>query len=275
MKRAQGIVSDSDGKKHLIKENAMDYQGYTVKKPKESKNYKKVSENILKVINGMVNDAFDNGKKQIIINTNIESDFPLDNINKIAAPLIEAWAADVFSKVKENANNDYNLINVQVSTGRTDLADVILQFKKTDNYSTANVDVKSSADTIANSGKSPNITSFSKIRTAYIEDPDFVFVILSIRYHPYSEKKSDGLASCIIDLKDFKSYDFKFLAEEDFSINPALGSGQIQIRDIHYVETTYRTTCELLQLLDDKYLSSEKRTFDDWLKEAGKKKWIK
>ncbi|WP_259679847.1 hypothetical protein [Leuconostoc citreum] len=125
-------------------------------------------------------------------------------------------------------------------------------------------------------GKGPNITSFAKIRTAYLDDPDFIFVILSIKYHPYSETNpTTGMAKGIIDLHDFTSYDFKYLSELDFSINPALGTGQIQIKDIHYVEVTPRTTWELIQLLDQKYVNSSKRTFEDWVSEAMKRKWIK
>jgi PAS domain S-box-containing protein len=41
---------------------------------------------------------------------------------------------------------------------------------------------------IENSGKGPNITSFSRIRSAYVEDPDLIFIILSIKHKVYSQK---------------------------------------------------------------------------------------
>lgn len=259
----------------------MDYKNLTVKKPVEDNNYEEESNFLISSINKMVQYAFDNGKKQIRLNTNIFGDFPLSNINKIAAPLIESWAANIFSDISNNTNNKYSLINVDTGKKRTDLADIVLQFKrntdkdKKEVYSTGNIDVKSTTDTIKKSGRSPNITSFAKIRSAYVEDSNFIFIILSIKYHPYSEKRESGEANCIIDLSDFNSYDFKYLSSEDFSINPALGTGQIQIKDIHYVNVTKRTTWELIQLLDNKYISSSKHTFDGWKKEAKKNNWIK
>lgn len=262
----------------------MNYGNYKerVKIPEESPTYPKQSNFVLTMINTMVEEAFESGNNQIILDTNIHGEFPLDNINKLAAPLIESWAATVFGNISKISGNKFNLINIEVGANRTDLADVVLQFKRTNAeqlnplYTTGSVDIKSTADTIKNSGKGPNITSFAKIRTAYLDDPDFIFVILSIKYHPYSETNpTTGMAKGIIDLHDFTSYDFKYLSELDFSINPALGTGQIQIKDIHYVEVTPRTTWELIQLLDQKYVKSSKRTFEDWVSEAMKRKWIK
>ena len=61
------------------------------------------------------------------------------------------------------------------------MADIILQFRKkrkVESGVTAEVDVKATAEDFKDSGKSPNITSFKRIRTAYIEDPDYIFVII-------------------------------------------------------------------------------------------------
>ena len=57
--------------------------------------------------------------------------------------------------------------------------------------------------------------------------------------------------------------------------NPALGTGQIQIKDIHYVTYQYRTTWEMCKLLDQKYLHSSRRTIEDFYREATKNQWIK
>lgn len=255
----------------------MDYKEYTgrLKLPQEDLNYPLISERNLELINSMVQQEFDAGNNKIILNTNIKGTFPLDNINKLAAPLIESWAAGIFKKVNNNKDNEYSLVNVEVGTRRTDLADIILQFHYKNNYSTTDIDVKSTVDTIKNSGKGPNITSFSKIRSAYVKDPNFMFVILSIRYHAISITEDTGNAIGILQLNDFHSYDFKYLSENDFSINPALGTGQIQIKDIHYVKVIRRTAEQLVKLLDDKYIASSKHTFQGWLREAQKHKWIK
>lgn len=70
------------------------------------------------------------------------------------------------------------------------MVDVILQFKKTRKRSssiTGHVDIKATSKDIENSGKSPNITSFSRIRSAYVTDPDYVFIILSIKHKVFSK----------------------------------------------------------------------------------------
>ena len=101
----------------------------------------------------------------------------MENINKIAGPFVEAWAAQTFFGVLEDINNKYQLINVE-AVERLHMADVILQVRKQrkmESGITAEVDVKATAEDIESSGKSPNITSYARIRTAYIEDPDYIF----------------------------------------------------------------------------------------------------
>jgi hypothetical protein len=70
------------------------------------------------------------------------------------------------------------------------------------------------------------------------------------------------------------AYDLKYLAASDISYNPALGSGQLQVRDIHYVTITKRTTWEFCQLLDHKVIKS-KKGFNGWLDMANDNEWIK
>ena len=73
----------------------------------------------------------------------------------------------------------------------------------------------------------------------------------------------------------YNSYDIKYLSDADISYNPALGTGQIQIRDIHYVALEVRTAWEFCQMLDRKYLASSKRDFKSWLNLAKQNSWIK
>ncbi len=159
------------------------------------------------------------------------------------------------------------------------MADVILQFKKQrkiESGVTAEVDVKATAEDIEKSGKSPNITSFGRIRTAYVEDPDYIFITLSLKHRVYSTQNNDTLLmDGIMEVVGYNAYDLKYLSPRDISYNPALGTGQIQVRDIHYVETKPRTTWELCQLLDKKYLNSARRNFEQWYALASKHGWIK
>ena len=253
----------------------MKYEDLIFKIPKESATYREDSAFVIRQMTAILDQRKAVGDNKIIINTNLRKGLPLENINKIAGPMIEAWAEEVFSGIRDDMNNQYSLINVEAQE-RLGMADIILQFRKDSRVLTGNVDVKATANDIPNSGKGPNITSFSRIRTAYVLDPDFMFIILSIKHKVYSEKnKVTGLMDGIMEVVDYNAYDLKFISDNDISYNPALGTGQIQIKDIHYVTYEYRTTWEMCQLLDSKYLHSSRRTIADFYREARKNKWIK
>ena len=78
-----------------------------------------------------------------------------------------------------------------------------------------------------------------------------------------------------MEVVSYNAYDIKYLSAPDISYNPALGTGQIQIRDIHYVDLTVRTAWEFCQLLDKKYLASTRRSIEEWYGLAKKFHWIK
>jgi hypothetical protein len=158
------------------------------------------------------------------------------------------------------------------------MADVILQFKrqrKRQSAITANMDVKATSKDIKNSGKSPNITSFARIRTAYIKDPDFIFIILSIKHKVYSEKDATTkMIKGVMEIVDFNAYDLKYIADADISYNPALGSGQLQVRDIHYVARENRNVWEFCKMLDRKCIAS-RTGYDGWYRYAIQNEWVK
>jgi hypothetical protein len=255
----------------------MTYDQLTLKQPKQCADYDECSTFVIAAIEAIVDSAIKTGKNKIIINTNLKLGLPMENINKIAGPFMEAWAVEVFQNVVEDKNNKYALINVEAKE-RLYMADFVLQFKKkrkVESGVTAEVDVKATAEDIESSGKSPNITSFQRIRTAYIDDPDYIFVILSLKHRVYSTKNAQtGLMDGVMEVVAHHSYDLKYLAGSDISYNPALGSGQLQVRDIHYVTITKRTTWEFCQLLDQKVIKS-KKGFKGWLDMANDNEWIK
>lgn len=253
----------------------MKYEDMKFKIPKESETYEEDSKFVVSSIEKIIQDTIQQGKNKIILNTNLKLGLPMENINKIAGPIIEAWAYEIFYDIKDVDNNLYQLVNVE-SRPRLDMADVLLQFKKKATSITANVDVKATAEDIESSGKGPNITSFSRIRTAYIEDPDFMFIILSLKHKVYSERNlQTKLMDGIMEIVKYNAYDLKFISDADINYNPALGTGQIQIKDIHYVDYESRSTWEFCQLLDGKYLRSSRRNIADWYREAVRNKWIK
>lgn len=256
----------------------MTYESQNFKVPLQSRDYTDCSTFVTETIEKIIEEAIANGENKIVINTNLKLGLPMENINKVAGPFVEAWASETFQNVVENSNNRFDLINVE-AVERLHMADVILQFRRrrqVESGVTAEVDVKATADDIENSGKSPNITSFARIRSAYVVDPDYIFVILSLKHRVYSTKNREtGLMDGIMEVVRYNAYDLKFIASKDLSYNPALGTGQIQVRDIHYVEIEPRSTWEFCQLLDRKYLQSSRRSLPEWLALANKNGWIK
>ena len=256
----------------------MTYDDQNFKVPVESDDYADCSHFVIAAVEAIIAGAIERGDNKIFINTNLKLGLPMENINKIAGPFVEAWAAQTFYEVLEDNDNAYQLINVE-SVERLHMADVILQFKKqrrVESGVTAEVDVKATAEDIPSSGKSPNITAYARIRTAYVEDPDYIFVILSLKHRVYSTRNQEtALMDGIMEVVSYNAYDIKYLSAKDLNYNPALGTGQIQIRDIHYVELEERTTWEFCQLLDRKYLRSARRSFEQWLALATRHEWIK
>jgi len=255
----------------------MKYSELHFKVPTQCDDYDECSSFVTTSIESIVKEAIQGGRNKIVINTNLKLGLPMENINKIAGPFVEAWAVEVFQGVLEDKNNKYSLINVEAKE-RLNMADIILQFqkqRKIESGVTAEVDVKATAEDIESSGKSPNITAFKRIRTAYIEDPDYIFVILSLKHKVYSTKnETTGLMDGIMEVVAHNTYDLKYLSSADINYNPALGTGQLQVRDIHYVTLTKRTTWEFCQLLDKKFIGS-KKGFDGWLELAKSNEWIK
>jgi len=255
-----------------------EYHRLIFKIPEEASDYAECSDFAIAAIRAIMDESIKSGNNKIVINTNLKLGIPMENINKVAGPFVEAWAAQVFSEVAADEHNRWCLINVEAKE-RLYMADVILQFKKKRKIGssvTAEVDVKATAEDIKASGKSPNITSYERIRSAYIEDADYLFVILSLKHRVYSTRDAKSkMMNGIMEVVGHNAYDLKFLSSTDISYNSALGTGQLQVRDIHYVTTQRRSTWEFCKLLDQKYMNSSRRSFGQWLAMAKKSEWIK
>lgn len=75
----------------------MIYTDLTFKVPVESEDYQDCSDFVVNSIESIIQSAMDTGTNQIIINTNLKYGIPMENVNKIAGPFIEAWACEIFS----------------------------------------------------------------------------------------------------------------------------------------------------------------------------------
>lgn len=248
----------------------------TLKVPNESADYLTCSSFVVERILGIIQDSIDAKTNRIFIHTNLKRGLPLENINKVAGPFVEAWALEKFEDIADTVGNRYELVNVEPGK-RLDPYDIILQFRlkrPATDYVSANVDVKATAEDIITSGKSPNITSYGRVRTEYLDDPDYLFIILSLKHKVAGEKDpATGMTNGIMEVVSCAVYDLKYLSAADISYNPALGTGQLQVRDIHYVTIEQRTTWEFLRLLDKKFIKSKGEAA--WLKLARKHGWIK
>lgn len=245
------------------------------KLPKESPMYPKMSDGVCGAIRAIMEDAITNGNNKIYIRTNLKKGLPLENINKVAGPFVEAWALEKFEEISDKVGNKYGLINVEAGK-RLDPFDMILQFKVKgiEDYVSANIDSKATAEDIVTAGRSPNITSFARIRNEYLEDADYIFLILSLKHKVFSEKADEnGITNGIMQINVYRVYDIKYVSAKDLNYNPALGTGQLQIRDIHYVDEERKTTEEFIKMIDDKYIRS--KGLKQWIKLAKQFEWIK
>lgn len=245
------------------------------KLPKESALYPQMSDGVCGMIREIIKEAIDSGNNKIFIRTNLKRGLPLENINKVAGPFVEAWALEKFEEISDKVGNKYGLINVEAGK-RLDSFDMVLQFKLKgiDDYVSANVDSKATAEDILTSGKSPNITSFARIRNEYLDDPDYIFLVLSLKHKVFSEKADgNGITNGVMQVNACHVYDIKYISEKDLNYNSALGTGQMQIRDIYYVDEERKTTEQFIKMVDEKYINS--KGLKPWLKLAEKYKWIK
>jgi len=91
----------------------------------------------------------------------------------------------------------------------------------------------------------------------------------------YSNKNENtGLMDGIMEIVSYNAFDLKLLSSKDISYNPALGSGQLQVRDIHYVTLVERTTWDFCQMIDEKFIKSH-NGLKKWLESAIDNGWIK
>ncbi len=192
LKRGSRKRESSPGRKARTKKLTLKAtkMSITLKVPEESPDYPRCSAFVVERIYGIIQDSIDAKTNRIFIQTNLKRGLPLENINKVAGPFVEAWALEKFEDIADDVGNKYELVNVEPGK-RLDPYDIILQFKlkrPTTDYVSANVDVKATAEDIVTSGKSPNITSYGRIRTEYLDDPDYIFIILSLKHKVTGEK---------------------------------------------------------------------------------------
>lgn len=99
------------------------------KVPQESSDYKSHSDFVIAQISAIMRRSIESGRNRIFINTNLKRGLPLENINKVAGPFVEAWALEQFENIADEVGNQYELVHVEPGK-RLDPFDIILQFRR-------------------------------------------------------------------------------------------------------------------------------------------------
>ena len=73
--------------------------------PQESPDYPECSGFIVGQITAIIGDSISSGNNRIFIHTNLRRGLPLENINKVAGPFVEAWALEQFETISDDAGN--------------------------------------------------------------------------------------------------------------------------------------------------------------------------
>lgn len=87
------------------------YENQNFKIPVESVDYPETSSFVIKSIEGIIEEAIKNGQNKIILNTNLRNGLPMENINKIAGPIVEAWAGELFESISTQNGDSWNLVH--------------------------------------------------------------------------------------------------------------------------------------------------------------------
>jgi len=79
-------IKNRKGKSEL----PMKYEDLAFKIPKQCDDYDECSAFVTDSIEAIIKDAIRTGRNKIVINTNLKLGLPMENINKIAGPFVEA-----------------------------------------------------------------------------------------------------------------------------------------------------------------------------------------
>ena len=91
-----------------------------LKKAIDLEKYNEYSEFVTTKLNEIFKELIVTGQNQIILNTNLKAGLPMENINKIAGPIMEAWAQE---KLLDIVGNDDDTIKKIIECARLDMAD--------------------------------------------------------------------------------------------------------------------------------------------------------
>ncbi len=83
------------------------------KVPEEDPRYPEWSDFAVSRVCAIMRSSIDEGRNRIFIRTNLKRGLPLENINKVAGPFVEAWAVEQFESIADDVGNGYDLVPCQ------------------------------------------------------------------------------------------------------------------------------------------------------------------
>lgn len=218
-----------------------------------SSNYFKVSMLIQQVIYKIFEEIINDGiKNKVLLQTNLKRGMPEKDIHKIAGPITDEWVYEMLDDYSNQVSKRYPIENVR-SMGSSSLEDVYFEIKDSKNNAIpVLIDVKSaSLEKGPSAGKGSNITSFRKIRPHYVNNPNSIFLCLSVKNLPYKENgKRKGF-----DFVGIHLFDIKLVTENELKLNKRMGD-QFQISNSTNVTQVDRSTQEFIEMIDSKYTNA-------------------
>lgn len=210
--------------------------------------YCEQSKEIQKLITDIFTKAtIDPSINKVLLSTNLKRGLPVKDIHKLAGPLTDEWVYQVLNDIASDSSNQYGIYCVE-SKDSSSLDDVSFKIKGIEE--TILIDVKSaSLEKGDRAGKSSNLTSFRKIRPHYINNPNSIFMILSVKNGPFIE---NNIRKGFV-MTSFNVFDLKLVKEQELKFNTAMGD-QFQIGNSMKVTQVNRTTDEFIELIDKKYI---------------------
>lgn len=218
-----------------------------------SSNYFKVSSSIQQVIYEIFQEIIDKGmKNKVLLQTSLKRGMPEKDIHKIAGPITDEWVYETLDDYSKKTCKRYQIENVQ-SMGSSSLEDVYFEIRDSkNNLVPVLIDVKSaSLEKGASAGKGSNITSFRKIRPHYVNNPNSIFLCLSVKNLPYKENgKRKGF-----DFVGIHLFDIKLVSQNELKLNKRMGD-QFQISNSTNVTQVDRSTEDFINMIDSKYINA-------------------
>ena len=87
----------------------MSYKELNLRKAIENKDYNTYSKEAICKIDSIFNDFLNSANNEVVIKSNLSKGLPIENINKIAGPILEEWVCTVF----ESKKKQYDLLQVK------------------------------------------------------------------------------------------------------------------------------------------------------------------